>query len=128
MHVKRLLQHKFDTFQSNKISTFCTLCENITALTCIFCIVVNLNLTKFTGYVSVRDFAGIWNRFVSFAYPDGPDQFAYQLRVSRFIDGVSNIQLQQALRLGSLAEMKDALVYKLEIKQQNPSFASNIFV
>lgn len=50
---------------------------------------------------------------MTLAYPDAPEQFAHHVRVSSFIDGVRDIQLQQALRLGRYAEMYEALAYAL---------------
>lgn len=56
----------------------------------------------------LQDYGADFEVLQRVAYPDAPMQFTHQLAMSRFIDGVCDIQLHQAFRLGRFAKIKNA--------------------
>lgn len=48
----------------------------------------------------LQEFGAELERLVQFVYPEAPDDFSHQLCFHSDVDGVKDLQFQQALRLG----------------------------
>ncbi|KAJ8943097.1 hypothetical protein NQ318_009171 [Aromia moschata] len=65
---------------------------------------------------SLQEYEADVERLVHLAYPQTPKEFFEQIGIQTFIDGLVDIEMQQALRLGRHNTISDALVAALEFK------------
>lgn len=68
----------------------------------------------------MQGYGGDIDSLVMLVYPDASEQYVQELGVSNFIDGVRDIQVQQAQILRDFAEMKDVMVYALMYEVATP--------
>ncbi|KAJ8962270.1 hypothetical protein NQ318_018249 [Aromia moschata] len=65
---------------------------------------------------SLQEYEADIERLIHLAYPQAPKEFLEQIGIQTFIDGLVDIEMQQALRLGRHTTISDALVAALEFK------------
>ncbi|KAJ8952760.1 hypothetical protein NQ318_008075 [Aromia moschata] len=65
---------------------------------------------------SLQEYEADIERLVHLAYPQAPKEFLEQIGIQTFIDGLVDIEMQQALRLGRHTTISDAIVAALEFK------------
>lgn len=65
---------------------------------------------------SVQEYGAEVEKMARFAWPEAPEEFLHQFTIQCFLDGLRDVEMQQALRLGRgrYQVLKDAIVAALE--------------